>query len=155
MALDVRFAFRLNVSVIVALVTLNIRFILKKTITSCSLTRVRLWILLSTYEFMTSCNLCWETGEHMIPLGRQNNPWAEETSCQENSTPHLTQNLKALGSWVTSLIKLSPHPYLTNVGLQLHTCFFPTIFWFSTSALMMTRVSSSLFDSFLCFYFTF
>ena len=53
--------------------------------------------------------------------GHQRNPWAEETSCQENSTPHLTQNLKTLGSWVTSLIKLSPHPYLTNMGLKLYT----------------------------------
>ena len=39
---------------------------------------------------------CWEIG------GSQ---WAEETSRQENSTPHLTQNLKVLGSRVTSLIR--------------------------------------------------
>src|ERR1044072_3745451 len=85
----------------------------------------------------SSDTTCWVTEDPMIPLGHQRNPWAEETSCQENSIPHLTQNFKALGSWVTSLIKLSPHPYLTNVGLQLHTCFFPTI---STSSVSFFHI---------------
>src|ERR1044072_401025 len=76
----------------------------------------------------------------MIELGPERTPWDEETSCQENSTPHLTQNLKALGSWVTSLIKLSPHPYLTNVGLQLHTFFFSTI---STSSEFLPHYHAS------------
>src|ERR1044072_4458412 len=45
---------------------------------------------------------CWETPGS--PWTEEIDPWDEETSCQENSTPHLTQNLKAVGSWVTSLI---------------------------------------------------
>lgn len=47
--------------------------------------------------------------------------WVEEQDTKNYQRCILTQNLKALELWITSLIKSSPHPNLTNVELQLHT----------------------------------
>jgi hypothetical protein len=72
---------------------------------------------------------CWVTGES-IGLRRQ-------ATKITHATPHLAQNLKALGSWVTSHINLYPHPYLINVGLQLYT-------WIFQQSSLQAWVSSTL-----------